>query len=147
MLYTNKNDFFTFQMWHMQRTAYAHILAAFRGAGWRYVLCTTPDSGHRLVQRARCYAEGSRACDTHPSIRLDPSAIYHRVRNQNSPRKARGKKELCNLHLDHSLEEQLLFYSQLRFTVKKIKSQFSLEDFEGAPSANECRLKASLKCG
>lgn len=45
-----------------------------------------------------------------------------------SPRTGRGKEGRCNLPLYHRLEEQPLFYCRWHFTVKKIKSQFSLVD-------------------
>lgn len=47
-----------------------------------------------------------------------------------SLRKGRGRERPCSLHLHHSLEEQPLLYCCWHFSVKKIKSQFSLEDFK-----------------
>lgn len=60
--------------------------------------------------------------------------------------KGRGKEGLCNLHLHHGLEELPFLYCCWHFTVKKIKCQFSLEEFKRMASASECRFTATLRC-
>lgn len=84
-------------------------------------------------------------CWPYSRICLDLGAIYHRVKNWSQGREE--EKEGCAVLISITTCKKSLAFTTADILLlrKKIKSQFSVENFKRMVSASECRCKATFK--